>query len=474
MESKYNKAIERGVLLDEEIKNGEQERENLRIEAQRLRDELSDLKVEAEITQEKLRVAEENWAGRGKGGLSVRPPSPGSDAASMSGTTISSPTVATPPPKGESAGGSVQMSPPSPPLSETSTVAAVPKPIPPITPANKRSLEPGTTPRPLHSGIRAPRHSRGPSIPTASAVRQPGPTSAAPNRTATRPSIGGGRPSLSGLPQPTTATPSQSLNTIRGLRRKMATLEERVVRAHSKLPGPTTTPPRASPRSALDTSLPAGVTVRSSRKRPSTTTSSADGPASRLSFGFNPSASVSGAGGDSRPSSRASLSSGVPRPSSRASGIARPPSQSSMRTPSSLGYYPQSERRPRSSISGSYAAVHGTTGISTPSFSRSEMGSRAGTPAGSRHGYSASNVGDTSLLEEDGDADADGGITPTARRTTLGGGSGIPMPGLGRRQSTGLVRRQSGVGMGDGGGGEMAPPPARRDRKTGVDIGETF
>jgi hypothetical protein len=453
------------VLLDEEIKNGEQERENLRIEAQRLRDELSDLKVEAEITQEKLRIAEENWASRKElvgAGLSVRPPSPGSDAASMSGTTISSPTVATPPPKGENS--SVQLSPPSPPLSETSTAVAVKAP-PPITPANKRILEPGTTPRPLHSGIRAPRHSRGPSIPT---VRQTGPASAAPKRTTTRPSIGGGgRQSLSGLPQPTPSATrdSNSLNTIRGLRRKMATLEECVHRAHSKLPAPTTTPPRASPRSVLDT-LPAGITVRSSRKRPSTTSASADGPASRLSFGFNPSASVSGSagggggggggGGESRPSSRASLSSGVPRPSSRASGIARPPSQSSMRTPSSLGYYPQSERRPRSSMSGSYAGPNPTT-QATPS--------RAGTPAGSRHGYSSSIAGDTSLLEED---DADGGVTPTARRS-----SAIPQPGLGRRQSMGLVRRQSGIGGDGGGGGEMLPP-ARKERKTGVDIGETF
>ena len=98
------------------------------------------------------------------------------------------------------------------------------------------------------------------------------------------------------------------------------------------------------------------------------------------------------------------------------------------------------------------------------------MGSRAGTPAGFR----GSVVGDTSLLEE-GEADgADGGITPTARRTTLGDGakgSGIPMPG--RRQSGGLVRRQSGVG--EAGGGEMLPPAstAKRERKA-VDVGETF
>lgn len=58
MEYKYNAAIERGVLLEEEMREGEQEREGLRIQNQRLRDELSDLKVEAEIVQEKLRNAE--------------------------------------------------------------------------------------------------------------------------------------------------------------------------------------------------------------------------------------------------------------------------------------------------------------------------------------------------------------------------------------------------------------------------------
>jgi hypothetical protein len=107
--------------------------------------------------------------------------------------------------------------------------------------------------------------------------------------------------------------------------------------------------------------------------------------------------------------------------------------------------------------------------------------SRSGTP-GPRlgHKYSASTIVRSGEGADSGD---DGGITPTARRTTLDKsalGSGIPMPGA-RRQSAGLVRRQSGVGSvgsGDGGGsqGEMLPPSskARRERKTGVDIGETF
>jgi chromosome segregation ATPase len=58
MESKHNMAVERAVLLEEEIKIGEQERENLRIEAQRLKEELSDLKIEAELLQDKVRKQE--------------------------------------------------------------------------------------------------------------------------------------------------------------------------------------------------------------------------------------------------------------------------------------------------------------------------------------------------------------------------------------------------------------------------------
>ncbi|KAL8864969.1 MAG: hypothetical protein Q9174_007142, partial [Haloplaca sp. 1 TL-2023] len=55
LESKYNVSIERGVMFEEEIKVGEKEREALRIETQRLRDELGDLRIEAEIRQDKLR-----------------------------------------------------------------------------------------------------------------------------------------------------------------------------------------------------------------------------------------------------------------------------------------------------------------------------------------------------------------------------------------------------------------------------------
>ena len=59
LESKYNVSIERAVMLEEEVKIGEQEREHLRVEAQRLKEELSDLKIEAEILQDKMKTQAE-------------------------------------------------------------------------------------------------------------------------------------------------------------------------------------------------------------------------------------------------------------------------------------------------------------------------------------------------------------------------------------------------------------------------------
>ncbi|KAI4659022.1 uncharacterized protein J4E78_005445 [Alternaria triticimaculans] len=124
VESKYNVAIERSVMLEEEIKIGEQEREALRIETQRLRDELSDLRVEAEITQEKLRIAEETIenhhvrkVSNHLSGDALRPRSPVSEA-STTATTVSSPTAASTPPHSKADGLHTDATPPSPPLSD--------------------------------------------------------------------------------------------------------------------------------------------------------------------------------------------------------------------------------------------------------------------------------------------------------------------------------------------------------------------
>ncbi|KAF7455682.1 hypothetical protein A1F99_029400 [Pyrenophora tritici-repentis] len=124
VESKYNVAIERTVMLEEEIKIGEQEREALRIETQRLRDELSDLRIEAEIVQEKLRIAEETIEGHHQrkvsnhvSGDALRPRSPVSEA-STSATNLSSPTAASTPPHSKPDVPHPDTTPPSPPLSD--------------------------------------------------------------------------------------------------------------------------------------------------------------------------------------------------------------------------------------------------------------------------------------------------------------------------------------------------------------------
>ncbi|TVY30110.1 Nuclear distribution protein nudE-like protein [Lachnellula hyalina] len=372
LESKFNVSIERAVMMEEEIKVGEQERENLRIETQRLRDELGDLKIEAEIMQDKLRK-------RQFASLATditTPNSPPYDQGSPS-STASSPMVTTPlDTKSVSTADTVSEAPtpPSPPMSESSTTT---KPIlktPMNRPKSKLKLPSGdssTTPKPATSRLQSGnfRTSQGLTAPT----------TATRTRNATPSVIRNARskaPATRGMPN------SQSLTHIRTLTAQMQKLEQRVQSARSKLPAPVNTPPRASPRngSAMGHNhMPASVTIRS-RKRTIGSTASAssvatdDTPAqkhvarlstsgiSRLSFGPLPNRENS----ESRPSSRASQSSSFVRPDrplSR-SEISRPASRTSMsgsRTP--LGHYSQSQisesRRPRSSIGGSYTASHG-------------------------------------------------------------------------------------------------------------------
>lgn len=442
VESKYNVSIERGVMMEEELKIGEQEREALRIENQRLRDDLSDLRIEAEIVQEKLRLAQETIESHHQrkvsshiAGDSLRPRSPASEA-STSATTLSSPTAASTPPSKSSLRPDV--TPPSPPLSDappsTRTV-----PSTPIPKQRKPSiaLDPSATPRPGLYQSRPPRHSRGPSAATAprpsigaSGRTTPSIRTTAPSSRMARPSIGG-TTAAGGLPR------SGSLYQIRGLIGKMQKLEERVHSARSKLPAPTHTPPRASPRngSALGHCVPNNVTLRSSRKRTSHASAASsiaetkESGVSRLSFGI-PSASKE-PGGGSRPSSRASVSSQT--------GLARPGSRSSTRTP--LGHYSSASigraegriARPRSSMSGQ---------SSTHSHSQSLSMSLRDTDTGSNS--DGSNI-----------------ATPVARRLTLDK-SGIPTPsGLPRRQSAG--RRTS---AGYDNGGDMGPPARPRKMST--------
>ncbi|KAI7286639.1 hypothetical protein KC345_g1041 [Hortaea werneckii] len=298
MESKYNVTIERGVMLEEEVKVGEKEREDLRIEAQRLRDELGELKVENEITQEKLRKAD-----RVIEKLRQRKPSPplavkglrpsqqrarSPTASEASGVTPASPTASTPPPKSDSM--TEASTPPSPPLSDapaqangvksegkptllhklrgsaqTPDLSATPKPYFPSSSAASRHA-----PSPA---VRKPtRHTRAPSSVTISSTgtqsatsdphrsstsMRPPPSTTRNRLTSTRPSTGSttsSTPTASGgggggAESTTSSTPgggsssnalprSDSLHQIKALRGRMQKIEERVHSARSKLPAP--------------------------------------------------------------------------------------------------------------------------------------------------------------------------------------------------------------------------------------------
>ncbi|ORY59294.1 NUDE protein, partial [Pseudomassariella vexata] len=467
MESKYNMALERSVMMEEEIKIGEQEREQLRIESQRLREELSDLKIEAEILQDKIKKAESRnlHVSTISTDLSVsNPESPSfenSPRSTASSPMISTPPddVALPPPR---KGVHASDEPPSPPMSDASTT--LPKPAgrlrTPAPSASKRSRLPSpadksVTPRPRTStqqsfssstSMRPPPRAR-----AATQTRTPAPT-----RTTTT----NARAISHKIP------PSTSLTHIRSLTAQMQRLEARVQSARSKLPAPVNTPPRASPRSSVlgGGAMPANVTIRSRKRTVGSSTSSAvaeDTPmqntgreskqshvprlstsgVSRLSFGPLPNRNGtydpdSSSAVISRPSSRASVSSTAGHgtfarpegPASR-SEIARPMSRASLtgaRTP--LGI------RPRSSLGGGLnSSVHG-------------------------HGHSRSI---SSRIEFDETEEGEYGRTPSRRSAYRkydregDGASGIPMPG----------RRQSGEVGGSSGRASATPSRTSGTRK---------
>lgn len=504
LESKYNVAIERAVMMEEEIKQGEQERETLRVEAQRLREELSDLKIEAEILQDKIKKQESRHLSAISTDISVLESSMFDQSPN---STASSPLITTPPADSKSVSTAETVSevqdPPSPPMSDASAPLSKPKAArtPALMAKKSRlpSLDNSITPKPKHfststsaSTSRAP----APRIATTSgAFRTPGPRPL-PTRAA--------RATSHKIPA------SNSLTHIRSLTAQMQRLEARVQSVRSKLPAPVATPPRASPRnSALGTSsIPSTVTIRS-RKRTlggstaassvaggddvtptnfrhgetaaasaapdfrSSTSSMASSKAgggkshvprlstsgvSRLSFGPLPNRNPVDPDG-SRPSSRASMSSSA-RPVSRADSQhdsrcmppPRPVSRTSLggaRTP--LG------GRPRSSLGG-----HGGGG-----------GGAGGLHSG--HGHSQSVSYSTAELDElmlgDGDT-----RTPSRRgtysrfETEAAGTTGIPLPGS-RRQSGGgssvaIGRRSSSSGLRDPGG------TGPRGQKL-ADVGET-
>jgi len=350
-------------MMEEEIKIGEQEREQLRIETQRLRDELGDLKIEAEILQDKLRK-------RQLPSISTELPTTPSYADSPN-STASSPMITTPPDtKSISTSDTISeaATPPSPPMSDASANARPIAKTPMNPPKSKLKMPSGensTTPKPTSripsAGLR---NSRGPPAATPVPTRGRNATPAVIRQTRAK------APATRGLPN------STSLTHIRSLTAQMQRLEQRVQSARSKLPAPIHTPPRASPRNSTSTNgnsyMPPSVTIRSRKRTVGSTASGSsmtgeeDTPSarhvarlstsgiSRLSFGPVPNREA-----DSRPSSRTSTTNYV-RPLSRTE-ISRPASRTSVRTP--MGHYSQSSiaesRRPRSSIGGSYGATHG-------------------------------------------------------------------------------------------------------------------
>lgn len=439
-------------MMEEEIKIGEQEREQLRIETQRLKEELSDLKVEAEILQDKLKKQGDRHLSTISTDISILE-SPMFDQSTVSGA--SSPIVSTPLDASSVSSTKTPVNePPSPPMSDASAPPPLPKAA--KTPASAKpkksrlpSMDSSVTPRPRLSS---------------SASSRPPTRSATVSRATTAPRPVASKPAPSRAPSNRIA-PSTSLSHIRSLTAQMQRLEARVHSARSKLPAPTVTPPRASPRlSAVDSGH---ITIRSRKRGPgsvssvttSTTTDStptgqgfnrslngghvprlSTSGVSRLSLGPIPNRGPHDSGSEiSRPSSRTSVSS-----------YARPPSRND-------GRYDGMIAPPRP---GSRAGARTPLGrpISRASFSNS------------LHGHSMSLSYSTTEEEEPDEKEY---RTPSRRGTysRLGGlptPSGIPMPSS-RRPSTASVSLE---------------PPSRRPSlaaaltgkysKHNTDLGETY
>ncbi|KAK4187533.1 putative nuclear distribution protein nude [Podospora australis] len=459
LESKYNVAIERAVMLEEEIKIGEQEREKLRVETQRLREELSDLKIEAEILQQKIRKQESRHLSTISTDLSI----PGSPTfGSSPHSTASSPMITTPPDtKSLSTADTLSelQDPPSPTISDFSTLSRPRLSISktPAVPRKSRLPSVGSTitpkPRQPPASTTATRGNR---AVTTGAVRTPAPRSTAAPRPPPRVT-------------PLKTAPSNTLTHIRTLTAQMQKLEARVQSARSKLPpAAANTPPRSSPRATP--SIPSSVTVRN-RKRTTT--------ASTISIGETPSHLRTSISGPSKHVPRLSTS-GVSRlsfgplpnrnpnhveperPSSRASmNFARPMSRAESHT-SGNGSMPPPRPVSRASLSGN------RTPMSRP---RSSLGMHSG----HGHHHSSSVSYSTAEVDELG-SDAGDSRTPNRRGTFSRGESdagfsgipapsGIPMPASGgRRQSGGASRRTS----------SSSTATSSATGRVLVDLGETY
>ncbi|KAF3938282.1 hypothetical protein ABW19_dt0207043 [Dactylella cylindrospora] len=404
LESKYNMAIERNAMNESEIQNLEQEREELRIELQRLKDEMAELKVEAELSHEKYLMAKQGSSNprfqspmpEGPSTPTSVSPTPKRARAPTTPTDFSSPT------------------PPSPPISETSTSSSR---IP--TPADQLM-----TPRPSHYRS-LPKKT--PSAINLNGSHRRGTSSAATITTS------------SGIPIPN----SKSLTQIRGLIGQMQRLEQRVQSARSKMPPPTqrTPPRRNSPHyNGYDGRLPTGVTIRSQKKRPSSTASSVTSASVDDRFG---SISRSFAGQmaeamngqpSSRPSSRASTSSRLSF-STGAQSLSRPSSRASTSGVSQIPVpdFKSPPTKPRSSIGGLNDDIFATPRRNT--LTRAESGTIRAVSGATPNTGSA--------------------IPRRKSMQTVGGGAGSMVSGS-RRISNGILEEPE---------RKMGPPPLVRKPK---------
>lgn len=251
MESKYNQAIERGVLLEEEIRSGECEREQLRIESQRLKDQFADIQVETHILQEKLKKAEFSAKARARKAslagerIPRMPMIPSSPTPSMNSN--STPTSSPKPPRLRSD----STSPPLPP--SLSMPPRSPSPELPMFQAPMMNTALARAPRkPGGGSVRA---ASGPSFQRSSVrpnQRHPRnatqPTRAPPARANSSMMPGGRSSMLTAAINPSEGAGAEgnnhnnqrpgSLFQIKGLIGKMQRLEERVITARSRLPAP--------------------------------------------------------------------------------------------------------------------------------------------------------------------------------------------------------------------------------------------
>ncbi|KAJ6263305.1 hypothetical protein Dda_1868 [Drechslerella dactyloides] len=339
LESKYNMAIERNAMNESEIQTLELEREELRIDVQRLKDELAELKVEAELSAEKYLMAKQGTANpRFQSPMPEAPttptsvsPTPKRPRAPTTPTDFSSPT------------------PPSPPISETSgSSSRIPTP---------------------HDHLMTPRPSHYKSLPKKT------PSSVNLNGSMRKVTVSAG----SGIP----ISNSKSLTQIRGLIGQMQRLEQRVQSARSKMPPPTqrTPPRRGSPHLGnMGYVPPLSVTMRQ-KKRPSSTASSVTsasvddrfGSMSRTFAGHM--AEAMNGPVSSRPSSRASTSSRLSF-STNGQSISRPSSRASIGGASQIPMpdFTSPTTKPRASIGGLGDDIFATPTSRRGTLSRADSG----------------------------------------------------------------------------------------------------